>query len=80
MIWKSLSETELQRKSASFRYAYYVVTSFRLKSFASWRNEGEPNPFVHRAYPSKNTERKEFTNMFRDVLGTRSRVSRPGLD
>lgn len=72
-----LSPQYLARRSATFRYLHYVLTTFRLRSFASWRSEGEPNPFVRKTYRRVYTERVEFTDIFEDVLGRGDGNSRP---
>lgn len=63
-----LPASKLARRSAAFRYAYFVVTSFKLKSFRAWKDAGEPNPFVGKTYRHNVTERVEFTDIFEDVL------------
>ena len=80
MAWLKLSGTELGQRPAAFRYAYYLVTSFKVKSFASWRDAGEPNPFVAREYSQESAERSELVSMFADMIEPRSKVSRQGLD
>lgn len=67
-IMFKLSPAKLAKRSAAFRYAYYVLTAFKLKSFRSWQQDGEPNPFVCKTYRHNVTERVEFTDIFEDVL------------
>ncbi|MEM7719390.1 MAG: hypothetical protein AAF222_09305 [Pseudomonadota bacterium] len=71
-----LSPDRLAKRSAAFRYGYYLVTSCKLKSFRGWKCAGEPNPFVEKTYRHKVTERVEFTDIFDDVLGPDRRHSR----
>lgn len=67
------TQPTLSQKSAAFRYLYYTITGVRLKSFRSWRDAGEPNPFVGKSYRSRQTHREEFLDIFDDVLGDRDR-------
>jgi len=67
------TEPKLAKKSAYFRYLHYTITSFRLKSFRSWKSAGEPNPFVEKTYRPVRTERIEFVDIFEDVLAPRKR-------
>ena len=62
------SEPKLAKKSPVFRYIYYIVSGFRLKSFRAWSKEGEPNPFAAKSYRAVRTERVEFVNIFDDLL------------
>ncbi|MCG6883968.1 MAG: hypothetical protein LJE62_09465 [Silicimonas sp.] len=71
-----LSSPDLAKRSATFRYLYYIVSSFRFKSFRSWQQDGEPNPFVTNSYKRVVTERVEFTDIFDDVLKPRRQKSR----
>lgn len=71
-----ISEAELARRPLLFRYAYYVLSSFRLLSLTRWRRAGEPNPFVQRTYRHKGTERVEFVEAFCDLLQSRGPGSR----
>ena len=64
---------KLAEKSAVFRYLHFVITSFRLKSFRSWKEAGEPNPFVEKTYRTVRTERVEFVDIFEDVLTPENR-------
>ncbi len=64
-----ISATDLAVKPAAFRYVYYILTSVNLKSYRTWRKEGEPNPFVGKTYRQKVTERVEFVDIFADDLG-----------
>ena len=59
---------KLAEKSAFFRYLHFVLTCFRLKSFRSWKADGEPNPFVGKTYRAVRTERVEFVDIFEDIL------------
>lgn len=62
------TEPKLAQKSRLFRYVFYLASGFRLKSFRSWANEGEPNPFVTKTYRSVRTERVEFSDIYDDML------------
>jgi hypothetical protein len=63
-----LSPSSLAKRSETFRYLYFVITSFKLKSFRAWKKAGEPNPFVTKTYRHNVTARVEFTDIFDDVL------------
>lgn len=62
------SEPRLAKKSPIFRYIFYLVSGFRLKSFRSWSREGEPNPFAAKSYRAVRTERVEIVDIFDDLL------------
>ena len=70
------SASDLAARPKVFRYLYYVLSSFQLKSFRSWRKEGEPNPFVKKTYRRKVTDRVEFVDIFGDDLDARRPRSR----
>lgn len=70
------SPSELAKRSAAYRYLYFVVTSFKMKSFRAWKRDGEPNPFVEKTYRHNVTERVEFTDIFEDVLKPSRKDSR----
>ncbi|MEL7151712.1 MAG: hypothetical protein AAGK71_13315 [Pseudomonadota bacterium] len=74
-----LSPARLAKRSAAFRYTYYLVTAFKLKSFRSWKKDGEPNPFVEKTYRHNVTERVEFTDIFEDVLKPNRKGSRNAI-
>lgn len=40
------SQAALARRSKIFRYIHFLITGVRYKSYANWRADGEPNPFV----------------------------------
>ena len=63
----TVSELKLAEKSRFFRYVFYLISGFRLTSFHTWTQEGEPNPFVKRAYRQRQTRRVEFTDIFEDL-------------
>ncbi|MEO1536701.1 MAG: hypothetical protein AAFR73_03130 [Pseudomonadota bacterium] len=69
----------MSKRSAAFRYAYYLVTSFKFVSFRAWHKSGEPNPFVGKTYRRVATERVEFTDIFEDVLQGKKNRSRDAI-
>ena len=64
------TEPKLAAKPVMFRYLHYIITSVRLKSFRSWKADGEPNPFVEKTYRPIQTERIEFVDIFEDILAS----------
>ncbi len=72
----NFSKEKLAGKPALFRYAYFLVSSCRYKSFRAWKRDGEPNPFVTKTYRHTVTERVEFTDIFDDLLDSQRRRSR----
>ncbi len=62
---------ELAGKSCCFRYAYFILTTFRPISVKSWRAKGEPNPFVAKTYPTKVTEMVDFVDIFEEYQSSR---------
>lgn len=63
-----MSASSLAGKSAAYRYAYFLVTSFKPVGFKAWRHQGEPNPFVGKSYRRVVTERVEFVDIFGEDL------------
>lgn len=63
-----LNDFKLAGRPRFFRYVFYLVSGFRLKSYRSWAEEGEPNPFVAKTYRRRQTERVEFADIFEDLL------------
>ena len=63
-----MSPSGLEKRSATFRYVYFLITSVKFKSFRAWKEDGEPDPFVEKTYRTVVTERVEFTDIFEDVL------------
>ena len=55
-------------RSRVFRYIFFLISSVRFKSFQSWSQEGEPNPFMSKTYRTVRTERVEFIDIFDDML------------
>ena len=74
-----LSPAQLAKRSAAFRYLYFMVTSFKMKSFRAWQRDGEPNPFVEKTYRHNVTERVEFADIFEDVLKPGRKGSRDAI-
>jgi len=58
----------LGKNSYIFRYVYFMLSSFRFKSFAQWKAEGEPNPFVAKKLKRRQTSRQEIVEIFHDKL------------
>ena len=71
-----MSASELAKKSAVFRYAYFLVTSLKPLGFRAWKDRGEPNPFVGKCYRRVVTERVEFVDIFGDDLKRSKPTSR----
>lgn len=69
----NLTEDCLSKRCQYFRYFFYLLSGFRLKSFRSWKREGEPNPFVAKTYRATQTERVEFVDIFDDMIDGRSK-------
>jgi hypothetical protein len=70
------TQPALAQKSTAFRYLYYTISGVRLKSFRSWKDAGEPNPFVGKSYRNRQTHREEFLDIFDDLLGDAAIKSR----
>lgn len=66
MLFKS--EADLKGRSCAFRYLYFIISSCSLKSFASWKREGEPNPFVQSDRRPRMTHRQEIADIFEESL------------
>ncbi len=71
-----VNASALANKSAAIRYLYYVLTACDLKSFRSWRKDGEPNPFVEKTYRQHVTERVEIVDIFGGDLGSSSNCNK----
>lgn len=54
-------------KPRVFRYFFYLISSCRLRGYRSWKQAGEPNPFVAKTYRAIQTERVEFTDLFEEI-------------
>ncbi len=67
------STETLAKRSSFFRYLHFIVSSVRYKSFAAWKADGEPNPFVTPTYRHKGTHQVEFLDIFKDYRGSSSR-------
>ena len=67
------SKEALAKRSSLFRYVHYLISSFSLKSYAAWKAEGEPNPFVAKTYRHNGTRQIEFLDIFGDFRGSESR-------
>lgn len=63
-----ISASKLSKKSEAFRYLYFLISSFKPISFKTWKQRGEPNPFVEKSYRRVVTERVEFVDIFGDDL------------
>lgn len=72
------SASKLAKKSETFRYIYFLISSCKLKSFKAWKKAGEPNPFVAKTYRHNVTARVEFTDIFDDILKPNRIESRNG--
>ena len=63
-----MSASKLAERSATFRYLYFLISSFKPIGFKAWKEQGEPNPFVEKSYRRVVTERVEFVDIFGDDL------------
>ena len=60
------SKETLAKRSSFFRYVHFLISSVSYKSYATWKADGEPNPFVSPTYRHKGTRQVEFLDMFGD--------------
>ena len=50
-----------------FRYVYFLLSSFKVQSFAAWRADGEPNPFWRIPRRRRvSTSRQEIGDIFEE--------------
>lgn len=61
-------QRKFAQKSSFYRYLYFLVSGLRFRSFAAWKQEGEPNPFVRPCYDARITSRSELVSLFRSRL------------
>lgn len=68
------------RNSKIAMYAYYLLSSLKPVSFAAWKAEGEPNPFLPRAsHRRRRTSQQELLDLFEERgLGWRDPGRRNG--
>lgn len=59
---------ELGQRCRVYRYLYYVLSGLKLKSYQSWKQEGEPNPFVQVDHRPRMTHQQEIIDIFEDSL------------
>jgi hypothetical protein len=71
-----MSEPDLAKKPAVYRYVYFLVSSLKPMGFRAWKARGEPNPFVGKSYRRVVTERVEFVDIFGDDLKRSKPTSR----
>ena len=67
------SQESLSRRSCLFRYFHFIVSSVSVKSYLSWKSEGEPNPFVAPSYRRRVTHQIEILEIFDDYRRMPSR-------
>ena len=67
------SQETLARRSSLFRYLHFLISGVRYKSYAAWKAEGEPNPFVSPTYRHKGTRQVDFLDIFGEYRGSSSR-------
>lgn len=67
----SIDRETLNERSRFFRYVYFLISSFSLKSMDQWSREGEPNPFVRTRPRSRQTHQQEIIDIFEDTLRRR---------
>ena len=58
------------RKSPYYRYLYFILSSVRLWSYATWKEAGEPNPFAKSYYTDRSATRSELVSLFRSRLNS----------
>ena len=61
------SQAALARRSKLFRYVHFLITSVRYKSYASWKKDGEPNPFVVPNYHRPVSRQIQVSDVLHDV-------------
>ena len=67
----SIDRDTLNERSRLFRYVYFLISSFSLKSMDQWSRDGEPNPFVQSRPRSRQTHQQEIMDIFEDTLRQR---------
>ena len=67
MLIKEDTES-LRQKPSLFRYAYFILSGFRLKTYSQWKSAGEPNPFVSENYTRRFTSQQEIVDIFQDQI------------
>ena len=58
------TKDSLAKRSGPFRYLHFLVSGVRYKSYAAWKADGEPNPFVTPTYRHKSVVKSEFLDIF----------------
>ena len=67
------SKETLAKRSSLFRYVHFLVSSFSYRSYAAWKADGEPNPFVTKTYRHNGTRQVEFLDIFGEIRAPSSR-------
>ena len=63
-----ITDKKLSNRSELFRYMFFLISGCRLVRYQTWKQAGEPNPFVTRTYDRPTTDRVEFVDIFGDEL------------
>ena len=63
----SLKSEDLKCLPKALRYAYHMLTCFRFVTYGSWKEDGEPNPFVSRRAPKSPATRSEVSVILEDI-------------
>ena len=50
--------------------SYFILSSLRLQSYSTWKQSGEPNPFVRTCYELRRTTRSELVSLFPSRLSS----------
>lgn len=51
----------------AYRYLYFVMSTLKFLSYAEWKAEGEPNPFLRdRPRLKTRTNQQEMIDIFKD--------------
>lgn len=69
----SFDERKLREQPNWYRYLFYLISSCTFISYRSWKQGGEPNPFVSQKPRPRYTHHKEIVDIFGDTLGKEER-------
>ncbi len=58
---------DLAKLPIALRYAYYVMSCVRLVPYGTWKEDGEPNPFVAPRKPKSPATRQEASLILEDI-------------
>lgn len=60
------TDKSLAKRSGTFRYVHFLISAVRFKRYATWKAEGEPNPFVKNCYRTSVARHSEMRHMMDD--------------